>query len=382
MRNFPFSIGRIKISIHLMRSLLATALFIALASLPALAITKIACVGNSITYGYGIDSWTQSYPTRLQQALGTTDYTVSNFGFSGQTMLKNTPESYWIRNTFTNARDFLPNIVVVELGTNDSKPDYWYKQQDAFTTDYEAFIDTFTVLSSKPTLWITLAPYANNADWKILDTSITLRINPAILQVGLDKGVNIIDLHTLFNNRTWLLEDSVHPNVVGAEALAGIIQGYLQRTPQRIAQNGNILTAPAGHAFQWYLDGAPIAGATSSTLAIAQTGTYKVSVKADADNDSRLISEELAITSIPATGIIASNAATSLAIRGHQLQVSVAQPQTVIVQRYDLQGNLRQTYTWTAVRGTNAFPLPTAPGVQLLRIQSGAAAQVLLYTAH
>lgn len=365
-----------------MRTQLATLLLIALAHLPALAITKIACVGNSITYGYGIDSWTQSYPTRLQQALGTTDYTVSNFGFSGQTMLKNTSESYWIRNTFTNARDFLPNIVVVELGTNDSKPDYWYKQQDAFTADYKAFIDTFTVLSSKPTLWITLAPYANNADWKILDTSITLRINPAILQVGLDKGVNIIDLHTLFNNRTWLLEDSVHPNVVGAEALAGIIQGYLQRTPQRIAQNGNILTAPAGHAFQWYLDGAPIAGATSSTLAIAQTGIYKVSVKADADNDSRLLSEELAITSIPATGIVAANAATSLAIRGHQLQVSVAQPQTVTVQRYDLQGNLRQTYTWTAVRGTNAFPLPTAPGVQLLRIQSGAAAQVLLYTAH
>ena len=48
---------------------------------------KVACVGNSVTYGYGIpDRERKCYPSVLQQRLGA-GYEVKNFGHSGTTLL-------------------------------------------------------------------------------------------------------------------------------------------------------------------------------------------------------------------------------------------------------------------------------------------------------
>lgn len=45
---------------------------------------KVACVGNSITYGTGLsDRATQSYPVKLQKLLGER-YEVENFGKPGR----------------------------------------------------------------------------------------------------------------------------------------------------------------------------------------------------------------------------------------------------------------------------------------------------------
>ncbi|MFN5910069.1 MAG: S8 family serine peptidase [Bacteroidota bacterium] len=47
-----------------------------------------------------------------------------------------------------------------------------------------------------------------------------------------------------------------------------------------ITQNGNSLTAqaPGATSYQWFLNGAPIAGATTSTIQISQSGAYSVTV--------------------------------------------------------------------------------------------------------
>ena len=48
---------------------------------------RVACIGNSITDGHGIDmAPSQGYPAQLQRMLGK-DYWVKNFGVSGRTML-------------------------------------------------------------------------------------------------------------------------------------------------------------------------------------------------------------------------------------------------------------------------------------------------------
>ena len=49
---------------------------------------KIACIGNSITYGAGVSNREQNaYPKQLQAMLGDA-YFVENFGVSGNTLLK------------------------------------------------------------------------------------------------------------------------------------------------------------------------------------------------------------------------------------------------------------------------------------------------------
>ena len=48
---------------------------------------KVACIGNSVTYGYGhANAAATSYPSQLQQLLGE-EYEVRNFGHSGATLL-------------------------------------------------------------------------------------------------------------------------------------------------------------------------------------------------------------------------------------------------------------------------------------------------------
>src|SRR3954469_23880998 len=80
---------------------------------------KIACVGDSITFGYGLQE-VEKYPAVLGKLLGDR-YQIGNFGVNGATLLKKGDNPYWKVPAFQAATDFKPNIVVIKLGTNDTK---------------------------------------------------------------------------------------------------------------------------------------------------------------------------------------------------------------------------------------------------------------------
>ena len=212
----------------------------------ASAQTRVACVGNSITEGYGI--WDQKkYPDHLQDMLGE-GYSVQNFGVSSMTFANKGPDdnmSYWNTAKFKAALEFNPEIVVIELGTNDSKfftnnciengqPTYNYNygqyEKEQLYKDYEALLDTFMHLPASPKVYATLQPYSNNCGWGIMDTAIVNQINPIIQEVATRKDVEIIDLHSQFNTPEWFLADSVHPNATGAKELARIIKEGILKT--------------------------------------------------------------------------------------------------------------------------------------------------------
>lgn len=269
---------------------------------------KVACVGNSITYGYGIESWPDqtSYPHHLQGMLreNAPSDTVENFGVSGLTVRKDDQASYWKGHRFAPAIEFAADTVIIELGTNDSKsyttwntPAQDAAVDSAITADFEALIDTFQV-KSKPHVFICLAPYVNNVEWNILDTAVVNRVNPAILRAGLEKGVNVIDLHSRFSaleNPSWYLEDMVHPSVEGAKHLAEIVYAHLQMDTLRVTQDGSMLKAPKGFGYQWYKDGNLLEGETLETLAVSGDGEYKVSVKVDEKSLSRIVTAPLKV---------------------------------------------------------------------------------------
>ena len=77
---------------------------------------KIACIGNSITEGV------DNYPTSLARMLGD-QYEVGNFGKWGHTLLRKGDHPYMSTDAFINAQKFQPNVVIIKLGTNDSKPE-------------------------------------------------------------------------------------------------------------------------------------------------------------------------------------------------------------------------------------------------------------------
>ena len=109
---------------------------------------KVACVGNSITAGYLLDT-PKAYPSVLQTLMGI-DYEVRNFGVSGTTFLVSTGDSwsYWGSNGKLNqVVSYVPNKIIIELGTNDSKSSYT-SYRNVLETDIEKMILKFNLNNS------------------------------------------------------------------------------------------------------------------------------------------------------------------------------------------------------------------------------------------
>ena len=272
---------------------------------------NVACVGNSITEGYGIDWGVKKYPDHLQDLMQPGD-SVANFGTSGKMFYKESGESYWVQGKIKEALAFPADIVVIELGTNDSKLfyfTYYNVTVDMLKPSYEDLLDTFAHLPTNPEIYATLQPYSNNVEWGIMDTSIVKYINPLIKETAIEKGVNIIDLHTLFKTPDWFLADSVHPNAKGAQELAKIVNKYITMAKPTLTQKPSTLQVNGTHyGIRWYRDGKLIEGADKEQLSLTEKGKYKALVKVESDNDSWLVSEEIDITDIGgSTGIAKGN---------------------------------------------------------------------------
>jgi lysophospholipase L1-like esterase len=180
---------------------------------------RIACVGNSITYGAGLKYRdTDAYPAVMQRLLGN-GYDVRNFGHSARTLLNHGDKPFMKEPEFRGALDFLPNIVTIKLGTNDSKPWNW-KYKDEFTTDLEAMIDSFSALPSHPQIYLCLPIPALVGRWGITDSIIHTEVIPKIHEVAEHRQLPLIDLYTPMKPYPELLADSIHPNRAGACIIA------------------------------------------------------------------------------------------------------------------------------------------------------------------
>ena len=103
---------------------------------------KVACIGNSVTYGYGHANPNEtSYPQQLSKLLGD-GYKVGNFGKSGATLLNKGHRPYTQQPECKAALEFAPDIAVIHLGLNDTDPRNWPNYKDEFIPDYMALIDT------------------------------------------------------------------------------------------------------------------------------------------------------------------------------------------------------------------------------------------------
>jgi len=190
--------------------------------------TRIACVGNSITAGFGLeDAEHQAWPAQLATNLGD-KYSVLNCGVSGTTMLKSAANSYWNTSAFNNAKGFDPQIVIIMLGTNDAHPDNW-TDKEHYYIDYVAMIEAFRANGKMPKIYICY-PVACYGDTRQID-NLQNEIIPAIKQIGQDENATVIDLNTPTQKmRAELYNDNLHPNVNGASLLAKLIAQQINAT--------------------------------------------------------------------------------------------------------------------------------------------------------
>lgn len=180
---------------------------------------RVACVGDSITAGSGLDNPTEeSYPSQLNTILGE-GFQVGNFGVSGATVLKKGNKPYWDTNQFEPSHTFNPDIVVIMLGTNDAKPSNWVHEGE-FISDYSALINTYKSLDSRPIIYICYPTPVYGEVAGITDERITGEVIPKIKQVSIDNSVATIDNYSALSDKESLFPDKIHPNVEGARLIA------------------------------------------------------------------------------------------------------------------------------------------------------------------
>ena len=222
------------------RTILLLSLLVTLVSAHAQKKIRVACVGNSITYGYTLpDREQNAYPFKLQKMLGDA-YEVGNFGHSGATLLNKGHRPYTKVKEYEQALAFAGDIVVIHLGINDTDPRNWPNYQDEFIGDYRALIRDFRKANPKARILIArMTPLSDRhrryesgtRDWHE-------QIQEAIACVARAEKVQMINFFEPLHPYPYILEDAVHPNVEGAQMLAEIVYkgitgnyGGLQMSP-------------------------------------------------------------------------------------------------------------------------------------------------------
>ncbi len=184
---------------------------------------KVACVGDSITQGAGTKG--NPYPKQLQELLGD-KWEVGNFGVSGRTLLDKGDHPYSKEKKYQEALAMKPDVVIIKLGTNDTKPQNW-KFKDEFEADYKKLITSFQSLESKPRIFICRpVPVIGNGAWGINEAGIQEQM-PILDKLAKEMGTGIIDMYAALKDKPELIPDKVHPNAEGAAEMAKAAKAVL-----------------------------------------------------------------------------------------------------------------------------------------------------------
>ncbi len=206
-------------------------LFVFLAFFPSMGMAepavKVACVGDSITYGYLLsDREKTSYPSLLQRKLGE-GYLVRNFGVSSKTILTTDGKSiqpYVETPAFTESLQFRADLVILMMGANDSKPNNWATGKGRFREDFQNLLSAYT--SQGAEVFVCLSPEIHGENLQLMSENLQEII---AIQKGVadERGILTVDLNRLTHDRRDLFLDGLHPNEAGAAFLASHVEGFV-----------------------------------------------------------------------------------------------------------------------------------------------------------
>ena len=199
---------------------------------------KVACIGDSITYGHGISDWKKNnYPALLQKLLGD-DYHVANFGSPGACVNQDGDQPYVKREVYQNALEYDADIIVFMMGTNDAKSENW-TDATSFLEDYDELLGSLMEGEKAPKVYVGLCPEAYYTEDADKSTGIaSYDIQPVVVDeiaeaislhaVTSDFPIGVIDIHSLTEaHPEWFEADGIHPNNDGAKAIAESIANVI-----------------------------------------------------------------------------------------------------------------------------------------------------------
>ena len=185
---------------------------------------KVACVGDSITWGFTIlNPGKHGYPAVLQRHLGG-EYEVRNFGYNDAAARFDADTPYVSKRAYRESLALNPDIVLLMLGTNDTKTRNW--DPEIFRRDYRRIVESYRALPSAPRVIliapIRVFPVGGIPILGVLPENMENGVRPAIRALAAEMELELVDLQDLFTDRRYC-RDGVHPQRAGTQMLADAI---------------------------------------------------------------------------------------------------------------------------------------------------------------
>ncbi len=204
---------------------------------PAVGKLKVACVGDSITFGMGIRMAENKYPEQLQKLLGD-KFEVGRFGNSGKTAAR-VKDGVWygLQPEHRQALDFKADLYVSNLGINDTNRGVW-NTENVFA-DYAELIHAWRgPQNATIMLWTKLAPDFRSHDrepgfpgnvnpefnFRLVEMETSTRrpeMEAVCARLAKEMNCHSIDMYTpLAGHPEFTVGDGLHPNRDGAKIIA------------------------------------------------------------------------------------------------------------------------------------------------------------------
>ncbi len=227
---------------------------------------RIACIGDSITQGTGVDDKeNDSYPAQLQKLLGE-DYVVGNFGKGSSYVLKadskfNTsykdrPQlSYKNTAQYSESLAFEPDVVVIMLGTNDMRHMVSDAAKAEFKDTLAELVKSYAELSSVQRVYLCTNIHALSSS--MAEQLSSGEMGRLVKETSEAAGCGFIDVNSItfdfmsvYMNTT---ADRLHPGKEGYAEIARVVEAGIRGTEAEISvpavsDSGVVFVSASGKA--------------------------------------------------------------------------------------------------------------------------------------
>lgn len=205
---------------------------------------KIACIGNSITFGARLtDPRVESYPAVLSAMLsekGYANYEVKNYGIGGATMLKFGTPNLW--RLLDSLKNFIPDIVIIKAGTNETvgEPRRNWEHINEFEKNYSEYVAAIRKINPACRIII-----CSPLDMVIETEGLTAErqkdlsgrrpriweLRKRIKKIAKAEQLYFLDLTKPFKGKAEFMTktDGVHPNKEGYYYMASLVFNFIRK---------------------------------------------------------------------------------------------------------------------------------------------------------
>ena len=186
---------------------------------------RVACVGDSITQGYGNpDHRVHSWPMLLQGLLDQDSegrFRVGNFARGGATLLPGTRRPYREQPEYEKSLNFAPDVVLINLGINDSNHGFWDGNAEVFRSGLVELIGIYRDLPSEPEIILSslTCMFPPNGKWEETRGFRDV-VDRVVGEVAMQENLRVADFSAATREAIQFMPDGLHPNTAGNGLLA------------------------------------------------------------------------------------------------------------------------------------------------------------------